>query len=96
MPQWEWACEDEEEALGLSTVLHRAGVRVHHDGGGAPVLRADDPDAAHSLASRMLAHYARARGRDHAAALDRRDRRGLVLLAIGLAVLALAAVLLGA
>ncbi len=96
MPRWEWACEDEEEAVGLSTVLQRAGVRVHHDRNGAPILRADDPEAARSLASRMLSHYARVDRRDRTAALDRRDRRGLVLLAIGLAVLALLAVLLGA
>ena len=96
MPRWEWACEDEEEAIGLATVLRRAGVRVQHDHGPTAIVRADDRDAAHALASRMLSHYARVHGRERATALDRRDRRGLLLLAIGLAVLAIAAVLLGA
>ena len=97
MPPWEWACEDDEEALGLATVLGRAGVDVRtlYERDAPPVLRTDDADAANVLASKMLAHYARVESRERMAKLDRRDRRGLLLLALALAVLADAAVLLG-
>jgi hypothetical protein len=91
-----WTCEDEDEALGFATVLRRAGVEVwtEQEDGAPPIVRAGDPEAARALASRMLSHYARADSRERRAALDRRDRRGLVLLAVGLAALAVAAVVL--
>jgi hypothetical protein len=97
VPPWEWACEDDEEALGLATVLGRAGVDVRtlYEPDAPTLLRTDDAEAANLLASKMLAHYARVESRERTAKLDRRDRRGLLLLALALAVLAAAAVLLG-
>lgn len=95
MPRFEWTCEDDEEAIGLATILRRAGAEVwtRDDPAAPPIVRADASGEA--IASRMLAHFVREDARDRQAKLDRCDRRGLLWLAIGLAVLAVAAVLLG-
>lgn len=86
MEAFRWQCEDDEEALGLATILERAGfvVEVQRDLHGGALVVADQ--AAVELTSKILQRYARAQEATRSKGLDRRERLGgLALVALCIA-----------
>lgn len=78
---WSWTCEDDEEALGLVTILERKGLAPRIvDVDGAPTVFADDDAGASALERRLTAHYVRRVDRDRHRDVRRRQRRGWVML----------------
>lgn len=82
-PTWEWVCEDDEEALGLETILRRHGLHPHRvERDRRIVLRADGADAelAEALHGKIAQHYVTRLDREARHDLQIRRQRGHRLL----------------
>lgn len=95
-----WTCEDDEEAIGMRTILGRAGLAVLEEvDGEQTILRVegDQADEARALTSKIASHFVGAADVDRAAKLTatrRRTDRGLI--AVATVVVAAALLLLAA
>ena len=101
-PTWRWTCDDDEEALGVATILGRHGVVLRREDRGPTeiVLTAvgDDAGRAAALEHRLADKVAARLDAGLASDLDRREgrgRRALALALVGLAVVGVLVLVLG-
>jgi len=80
---WSWACEGDEEALGVVTLLRRHGLSPHvEDIAGNPsvFVEPDEVDRARELWGRLQRRWVIKVDAEHRARLDRGERRRWKLL----------------
>lgn len=81
MARWSWTCEDEQEGLGLATILERSGLEVHvHDDSAGRVVLTVETDAAQAkaLEHKLVRHYTKVENATALARLDRRESWGAI------------------